>query len=201
MLEPTRIEVANVVPTVIVTGPVGVGKTSTARAIADRLRAAGVPHAMIDLDAIVECYPAPPDDPFNFRLAMRNLAVLWRNFHDAGARYLVLNWVVEARDELDGYRDAVPGADIRVARLRAPLTTIHARIRQRAGGGDVTWELNRARQLAEEMDETALEDLCVETEGRDADAVARVILGALGWPGGATRDGWSSGPEVSPNGR
>lgn len=176
----------NSVPTVIVTGPVGVGKTSTARAIADRLRAAGVPHAMIDLDAIVECYPAPQDDPFNFRLAMKNLAALWSNFHAAGARYLVLNWVVEARDELEAYRDAVPGAEIRVARLRAPQSTIRARIHRRAGDEDVTWELNRARQLAQEMDETALEDLLVETDGRAADEVARTILDVLAWPGGQT---------------
>lgn len=173
----------DIVPTLIITGPVGVGKTSTARAVADRLRATGVPYAMLDLDAIVECYPAPPDDPFNFRLAMRNLAALWHNFQEAGARYLILNWVIESRDELAAYNRAMPDSEIKVVRLRAPITTIHARVRQRAGDdADISWDLARSRQLAEEMDAAKVEDILVETEERSADQVAEEILKILGWP-------------------
>jgi predicted kinase len=166
----------------LVTGPIGVGKTAVAYAIAGRLRAARIPYALIDLDAIVECYPAPPDDPFNFRLAMRNLAALWRNYRDAGARYLVLDWVVEARSELEEYRKAIPGAQITVVRLRAPIEVLDQRIGQRAGETDREWELARARQLSREMDATKVEDLLVDTECRSADEVADEIIARLGWP-------------------
>jgi adenylylsulfate kinase len=175
------------VPTVLVTGPIGVGKTTVAYAIAGRLRAARIPSALIDLDAIVQCYPAPPDDPFNFRLAMRNLAALWRNCRDAGARYLVLDWVVEARSELEEYCKAIPGAHITVVRLRAPIEVLDQRIGLRAGDSDREWELARTRQLSQEMDITKVEDLLVETEGRSAEEVADGIIARLGWPASDAR--------------
>ncbi|MGI9093766.1 MAG: hypothetical protein ACR2FF_10120 [Mycobacteriales bacterium] len=43
----------------LVTGVVGVGKTSVGAAIADRLDDAGIPGAFVDLDAIRRCWPAP----------------------------------------------------------------------------------------------------------------------------------------------
>lgn len=169
----------SVVPTLLITGPIGAGKTSVAAAVAERLRSEGVPYAMVDLDAIVECYPAPPDDPFNFRLAMANLASLWHNFQAAGARCLVLNWVVESRAELAAYRRAIPGARITVVRLRAPVEELHRRINRRGTDSDLAWSLARARQLAEEMDATALEDLLIETSGKTVEEIAEEILRAF----------------------
>src|SRR5688500_7617641 len=92
------------IPFLIVTGPMGAGKSTAADAVSDALRAAGVPHGFVDLDAFT-CYPAAPDDPFRQRLALANLAAVWPNFAASGARYLVLARVVESRAELDGYRD------------------------------------------------------------------------------------------------
>jgi Ni2+-binding GTPase involved in maturation of urease and hydrogenase len=40
------------VPVLVVTGPVGVGKTSVAEEIFDQLAARDVPHAVVDLDAL-----------------------------------------------------------------------------------------------------------------------------------------------------
>lgn len=173
------------VPVVLITGPIGVGKTSVADAIADRLRAAGLPYAMVDLDWIVECYPAPPDDPFQTALAMSNLAALWRNFRDAGARYLVLTRVVERREELDAYRLAVPGAAITLIRLRATVGTLLERIARRGTDSDPTWACDRTRQLAEEMDLARLEDLLVDTDRRSVGEVADAILVHVGWLAGS----------------
>ncbi len=47
----------------LVTGPVGVGKTTVALEASDLLEAAGVPHAVIDVDALSWCYPTPVNDP------------------------------------------------------------------------------------------------------------------------------------------
>jgi putative protein kinase ArgK-like GTPase of G3E family len=63
-------------PFLIVTGPMGVGKSTVAEAVSDALRTAGVPHALVDLDAFTGCYPPPPDDPYRQRLALRNLAAV-----------------------------------------------------------------------------------------------------------------------------
>src|SRR5258708_36649636 len=94
----------------LVTGPVGVGKTTVALEASDLLEAAGVPHAVIDVDALSWCYRTPVNDPFHNRLALRNLRCVWANFAAAGAARLILARVIEARDELGAFRQAVPGA-------------------------------------------------------------------------------------------
>jgi hypothetical protein len=58
---------------VLVTGTVGVGKSATADWIGSCLRAARVPHAVIDLDEIRQYWPTPRDDPFGFEIGLGNL--------------------------------------------------------------------------------------------------------------------------------
>jgi adenylylsulfate kinase-like enzyme len=164
------------VPVLIITGPIGAGKTAVSHAVADRLRAAGIPHAMLDIDAIAECYPHPPDDRWNFRLVMKNLAALWRNFREAGATWLILNWVVESKDELEAYREAIPSAELIVVRLRAPVAVLEERVRRRATDSDLAWEIARSRELAEQMDATNLQDVLIETDGRSVAEVAEEIV-------------------------
>ncbi|MET8756910.1 hypothetical protein [Lentzea sp. NPDC004782] len=43
----------------LITGPVGIGKTTVAEAVGDVLAAASVPHAVIDLDWLRHCTPKP----------------------------------------------------------------------------------------------------------------------------------------------
>ena len=50
------------VPTIIVTGPVGVGKTTVANEMGMLLLGAKVPHATVDFDQLTACYPRPADD-------------------------------------------------------------------------------------------------------------------------------------------
>jgi hypothetical protein len=53
------------VPVLVITGPVGVGKSTIAAEAAWLLRQADVPHALIDLDRIEQSWPVPADDPGN----------------------------------------------------------------------------------------------------------------------------------------
>ncbi|GAB2821190.1 DUF397 domain-containing protein [Lentzea nigeriaca] len=46
----------------LITGPVGVGKTTVAEAVGDVLAAAEVPHAVIDLDWLRCFRPSPADE-------------------------------------------------------------------------------------------------------------------------------------------
>src|SRR5688500_12076589 len=89
------------IPVAVITGPVGVGKTSVASAISDLLGDAGRAHALIDMDWLRSCHPAPPDDPFHTALGIDNLARVWAGYRGAGAERLVLVDVVEERGMLD----------------------------------------------------------------------------------------------------
>ena len=146
--QPVRAEQPLGVPTIIVTGPVGAGKTTVAQEMGLILLDAKVPHANVDFDQLTACYPRPVDDDrWATNLGLRNLAALWRNYQASGARRLLIARVIESRAELDGFRQAVPGADIVVVRLRAAPETLHTRVRQRRQGR-MEWHLDGAVELA-----------------------------------------------------
>lgn len=169
------------IPVLVITGPVGVGKTTIAGDISALLAGAGIPHACVDLDALRDAWPAPPGDRFNTTLGLKNLAAIWRNFQAAGAQRVILADVVERRSDLDGYRTAIPGAEVTLVRLRASVTTLQARVGQREAGSGREWHLLRAAELAEQMDRDALEDILVETDRRTPEDIAREILTRIGW--------------------
>ena len=119
------------VPVLLITGPVGVGKTRTASAASGLLTERGIRHACVDLPQISKAFPERDDDPWNEQLAHRNLACMWVNFRAVGAERLIISRVLEARSLISHITDAVPGTDVVVVRLRAPLDVVEARIRDR----------------------------------------------------------------------
>jgi len=169
------------VPTLLITGPPGVGKTTIGGAISAALRDPPVPHAFIDIDALAWCFPPPPSDRFQQRLALRNLRAVWLNCRTAGATHLILARVVESRAEIDDYRRAIPDAEIQLVRLRACLTTLEERIKHRRVRQDQTWHLTRAAELGPVMDETCVEDHLVETDERSPSEIAAEILAKCRW--------------------
>src|ERR1700722_16298035 len=96
------------VPTLIITGTVGVGKSAVAAEINDVLALLEIPNAAVDVDALVWQWPSSA--PWNGDLAFANLAALWPNYHAHGATRLILARVVEERSELERYRTAIPDA-------------------------------------------------------------------------------------------
>jgi hypothetical protein len=168
------------VPVLLITGPVGVGKSTVAAEAARLLREANVPHALIDLAWIEQCWPVPPDDPWNERLTHRNLACLWANVRQAGAGRLILVRVVEARSLLRHVTEAVPGAEVTVVRLRAPLAVLQARIRSREAS-DPGWFLGAATHTAKVLEEARVEDYVVDNEDRPVAVVAEEVLRWAGW--------------------
>jgi gluconate kinase len=135
------------VPLVLVTGPVGVGKTTVASALADALVDEGVPTACVDGDALTEVHPASPGDEMGEGVLLANLEAAWGVYRAAGARCLVLAQVVESEAGIRPFADAIPGADVTVIRLDAPLDVIHQRIAQRGAGESDPWHLERAQAL------------------------------------------------------
>ena len=171
------------VPVLVLTGPVGVGKTAVAMAVSERLDGAGLPHAMVDLDQLRWVYPVLATDPFRVALGLRNLAAVWANYRAAGAGRLVLADVVESAAGVAGYREAVPGAAILVVRLRAALPILEARLAARETGAGFDWHRRRAAELTVLMERNGVGDLLVETDGRSVDDVAGEVLARAGWSG------------------
>ena len=67
-------------PVLVITGPVGVGKTTVAAALSELLGQADLAHAVIDLDWLRWCYPSPANDPFHLELGIQNLAAVWSHY-------------------------------------------------------------------------------------------------------------------------
>ena len=171
------------VPTLIVTGPIGVGKTTVATEVGHLLADAGIAHAVVDFDQLAEYRPRAADDRWGTRVGLANLAAVWRNYAAAGAERLIIARVIESRADLEGFTSAVPGAAITVVRLRARTETLQMRVRQREIGLARDWHLARARELDTQMEAGRLEDVLIETEGCDPTSVAREILHRVGWIG------------------
>ncbi len=169
------------VPVLVVTGPIGAGKTTVTRSIGDALSDAGIPHTLIDMDWLRDSYPAPPDDRFNTRLGFRNLAAVARNSREAGSDRFVIADVVESRSDRAQYRRAIPGAAVTVVRLVVDPEENRRRIAYRAAGDDDPWEVERAAELVGIMEANDVADLVIDTTGRTPRAIARDILGRVGW--------------------
>jgi adenylylsulfate kinase-like enzyme len=164
------------VEVVVITGPVGAGKSTTARAVAEELNRRRLPHALIDMDFLRWVYPAPEDDWFNGRLGLRNLGAIWPNLQDVGVEWIVVADVVEHPDGAQQFRDVIPGSRVTVVRLNVPLDLVMARLEVREGLDGMEWFRNRAPELQGIMEREGVGDLVVEVGERTPGEVAGEIL-------------------------
>jgi adenylylsulfate kinase len=173
---------SDVVPTVLVTGTVGSGKTAVADEMAVLLHEQGIRHALIDLDLLCQLYPAPADDPYREDLMLRNLAAIWSNYRAEGIDFLVLARVIEQRDHLQRFREVAPEADITVVRVTAPPELIQERLRRREVGSfyDHLWQ--RSQELAGILATARVEDFVVSNDERAVRQVATEVMTRLRWP-------------------
>jgi hypothetical protein len=174
----------------LVCGAAGVGKSAAAFEVFLRQLRAGAA-AYIDLDQIGFISPVPPDDPGGHRLKARNLADLWRAYHAAGARSLVLSGPVPDERAAAVYAGALPAARVTVCRLHAGPAELARRILRRGQG--LSWpqpgdpligqpvahlRLVAAQSAAEAaaLERSGLGDLRIDTDGRTIAEVADLVV-------------------------
>lgn len=161
---------------VVITGPVGAGKSTSMEALAELLAERGESVAVVDLDSLRALWPSNPDDPFHARLGMTNLSAIWPHFAERGARWLLLTDAVEHPDQRADYERAVPGAAVTIVRLNVPLHRVHERLRGRESGESLEWHLHRSGELQQLMTERGVGDIVVTVDDHSAQAIARLML-------------------------
>jgi adenylylsulfate kinase len=168
----------------LVNGTVGVGKTSVAGAVGDRLRARGLPGLVIDLDGLRQAWPSPAGDPFQLELTLRNLASVSRHGVEAGARHLVLAGVLENREERARYAEALQ-MPLTVCRLRADLSVVSERLRLRhaTDPDGLAWHLRRSGELQQILDLARSDDFVLDATRVGVDDLAEQVLAR--WPAAA----------------
>lgn len=171
------------VPLLLITGTVGVGKSSVADEVFEILKAQSKPVALINLDEFGYAYPTPQGDPFHMRLRLKNLAAVWPNYQEAGVKALIIPYVIAGRESIERFHESIPNADIFVVRLDAPQAVLEERIRNRPMGGGEEWHIKRAAELTAILERAGVEDIMVDTEHKTITEVAREII--TKWPDGS----------------
>jgi len=165
----------------LISGPVGVGKTSVANELSHLLEVKGVAHTFIDLDALTYTYPRSEADPFGNELALENLAALWKNCRKRASKNLIIPRVIEHIDVALNISKAVGIAEPVICRLAASDETLLKRIRRRELGSKLHWSEKRSIQLSAELAATNLEDFFITTDDRSINQIATELMGRINW--------------------
>ena len=164
----------------LLTGPVGSGKTRIIEAVAALLRREDVDHVAIDMDALCGYWPWTQGDPHNRRAGLAALAVMCATARDRGIGHVVLAEVLEHRDDLNRYEAAAAATTCTVVRLAPPAEVLAARLASRKREADVGQELARAAELADLMDHAGIGDFVVDNCGMPLET-ATEILSRIHW--------------------
>jgi hypothetical protein len=169
----------DVVPVLLVTGPIGVGKTAVLHEADALLIEADSGHATVELEEIARCWPNAIEGSRE-AFAYRNLAALWANFVSIGASRLLLSALLAQRSDLHLVSEAIPDAAITVVRLHAPLSELERRVRLREPARPED-DLVGVRWWTQHFGEVRVEDHLVETENRPIGDIAREVLRLAAW--------------------
>lgn len=178
-----RVTSATPVRALFLNGTVGVGKSTTADAVAEALQARSIRHAVIDLDALRNGWPAPAGDRFNTTIELANLRSVAANFVAAGAQVLVLAGVLEDAAMLNHYRDALGDAALTVVRLSVSPEEGQRRLARRHDNDPtgLAWHRNRFGELDAVLDAAGIPGPRVDTTGVAPADVARTVLTLVGF--------------------
>ncbi|MDB5098032.1 MAG: hypothetical protein JWM80_2453 [Cyanobacteria bacterium RYN_339] len=167
---------------IILNGPMGVGKTTTARALMDRL----LPALFLDGDYVSDFQPFDVRQPEHLDY-IEDTLVHMVAFHAAnGFQRQIVAGVFETPERLANFdaRLRSQGHDVTCFRLTCESREHERRVRGR-NRENLHWELQRHRELTRVLNEGAARGFLghrVDTTGRSAEDVAEHIAGELRRP-------------------
>ncbi|SEJ61629.1 GNAT family N-acetyltransferase [Demequina mangrovi] len=170
----------------VLTGPMGAGKTAVAEAAHTALALRGARTAFVDADTLCEAYPSPPDDMVNQTLLMECLAALAPVHRRHGYGLLVIPRILEDPADRGALAHALAGpsgpAEVSVVRVDAPVEERVARLRRRETSTRwLEWAVPRTAEQGDELEALAIEDATVDNSGRTPEESAAEALDAVGW--------------------
>ncbi|MDO5285797.1 MAG: hypothetical protein Q4G45_03125 [Actinomycetia bacterium] len=166
---------------VVVTGPVGAGKTRTVHALCDLLLADGLRVWSVDQDALRSVYPWPEGDRYGIRLGLDLLAACWTVVSGHQVDVVLIADVVESPSDKQQYAQALgcPLDQVRVVRLDVPRAELRRRLHQRESPTTLEWHLTRADELQRLMEEQQVGDAVVRVGEQTPHQVAAACWAAL----------------------
>ncbi len=165
---------------IIITGPVGSGKTTVMATITEILEEQNRPCAGVDMDHLRWFYPKQPGDPFGGEVGRKNLAFVAANYRSMGVSIIAIADMVESDDDRQKLAEALPDFEVHVVRLRVPLSLVEERLRQRETIDRLPWYLDRAPELESIMDARNIGDTVIEVGERTPREVALEICRRVG---------------------
>lgn len=166
----------------VISGPVGVGKTSVAEEVSEVLDERNIYHTYIDFDQLRYTYPRIPEDPWSNELGLQNLAAIWQNALTRGAKNLVLATVVEDNDFIERLSSTIPNAMVFTFQLFASPETLVQRVEKREIGSGLEWHKNRSLELLNLLQADSVPcDLRIDTDGKTVQELATEIADKVEW--------------------
>jgi len=161
----------------LLTGTVGVGKTTLAAAVGDLLRERQVANAVVDLDELRRAWPPPAGDLFATSVLLDNLSAVAARYVGRGFSSLVLAGVLETAADRARHEKAV-GMPLTVCRLVADPDVVQRRLRTRHtdDADGLGWHLHRAGELAAIQDASAVEDMRLDVTALPVRDAAAAVL-------------------------
>jgi adenylylsulfate kinase-like enzyme len=173
----------NLLQVLWVCGPAGVGKSTVSWQLFTQLAEAGAPVAFADTDQLGMCHPAAAGEPGRQRVKLQNVAAMMPNYRAAGARYAIINGVLDPVVGLPA--GLLPQSAVTICRLRARPDEVERRFLTRGGQSkNAAGWLREVRDEIASFDRSSFADACVDTtDVAQSDVAGLVREVCKSWPG------------------
>jgi adenylylsulfate kinase len=165
----------------LLTGPVGAGKTTLAVEIGEILREAGQAHAVIELDWLAWCEPPAGSSETRRQLVLENLAATLRNYEAAEIRRFVLAGSIVSSEHLAAIRSTLDGIPLEVVRISAPPDVLVERAEKRDAGRKTLESTDQASAFAATVSAAVPDCVEVENDSADISSTARRVMAQTSW--------------------
>lgn len=166
----------NSIDLLILDGPPAVGKSSIAKAMAEKLKACDICHAVIEMDELARVFPSSL-----MEVMYKNLAAIWPNYEVLGDIKIIIPTYMQA-GELELVADAAPAKRTTICEVVAPYEESVERITKREIN-----EADRQRHIdyikGYSANKTPEDHITfrVINSARSVEDAAQEILDKLGW--------------------